>query len=295
MEKLLRNKLAIFIFIAPAAILFTAILFVPIVRAVYTSFCEWNILTPPKWVGMDNYVELFTKDTTMMTALKNTIFFTIFSLVTQQILGMFLAVILTNVKRGKNFFKNTYYMPCVLSSTAIGLLFCFLLNPKMGINQLLAVFGIKGPLWLMNIHGWIPLPMWVIGSVATWQYVGTTMMLYMAGISGISKSLYEASYIDGASKRKTFWYITLPLIKPMMKTTITLTCIGSLKFFDLVWNMTQAGPDYKTSTLATHLYQQGFKYNKYGYASAISITLLVISLLVTFIINQSIRVDDYEM
>jgi raffinose/stachyose/melibiose transport system permease protein len=295
MEKILRDKKAIFLFIAPAAILFTVILLIPIVRAVYLSFCNWNVLKSPEWIGFKNYAELFANDNTMLTALKNTAFFTLFSLITQQILGMLLAVILTNIKKGRNLFKNTYYMPCVLSSTALGLLFSFILNPKMGINQILALFGIEGPLWLMDVTGFIPLPMWVIGCVATWQYLGTTMMLYMAGISGISNTLYEASYIDGANKLKTFRHITLPLIKPMMKTTITLTCIGSLKFFDLVWNMTQGGPNYRTSTLATHLYEQGFKYSKYGYASAISIVLLVISLLLTFIINKSIKIDDYEM
>lgn len=295
MEKLLRNKVAIIVFIAPAAILFTTVLLVPIIYAIYTSFCDWQVLTPPEWIGLDNYVELLTNDSTMKIALKNTAFFTLFSLVTQQILGMFLAVILTNIKKGKSFFKNTYYMPCVLSSAALGLLFSFLLNPKMGINQVLGMMGIEGPLWLMDVKGFMPLPMWVIGTVASWQYVGTTMMLYMAGISGISNSLYEASYIDGATKVKTFWHVTLPLIKPMMKTTISLTCIGSLKFFDLVYNMTQAGPNYKTSTLATHLYEQGFKFTKYGYASAVSVILLVLSLTITVIINKAVKTEDYEM
>lgn len=295
MEKLLRDKKAIFIFIAPGAILFTAILLIPIAYAIYISFCDWNALTPPTFSGLSNYIKLFTNDNTMKIALKNSLFFMLFSVITQQIIGLFLAVILSNIKKARNFFKNTYYLPCVLSSAALGLLFSFLFNPKMGINQLLALVGIEGPLWLMEVSGYIPLPMLVIGMVATWQYIGTTMMLYMASISGIPTSLYEASYIDGANKFKSFWHITLPLIRPMVKTTVSLTCIGSLKFFDLVYNMTAGGPNYKTSVLATHLYEQGFKFFKYGYASSISMVLLSLCLIVTLVINKGIKIHDYEM
>lgn len=295
MEKLFRDKKAISFFIAPGGILFTMILIVPIAYAIYISMCDWNALTPPQFIGFKNYAKLFTNDDVMKTAIKNSLFFTLFSLVTQQLIGLLLAVVLSNLVRGKNLFKNIYYLPCVLSSAALGLLFSFLFNPKMGLNQILAIFGIDGPLWLMSANGFIPLPMWVIGTVATWQYVGTTMMLYMAAIAGISSSLYEASYIDGANKWQSFKNITMPLIKPMAKTTISLTCIGSLKFFDLIYNMTQGGPNYKTEVLATHLYEEGFKYFKYGYASAISVVLLCMCLLVTFIINRTIKVDDYEM
>lgn len=294
MEKLLRDKKAICLFIAPAAILFTIVLFIPIAYSFYISLCDWNALSVPEFAGITNYIELFSKDDVFRTSLKNSIFFMIFSLVTQQIVGLFLAVILSNLKHGKNVFKNIYYLPCVLSSAALGLLFSFLFNPKMGVNQLLATVGIKGPLWLMDVKGFIPLPMWVIAAVSLWIYVGTTMMLYMAGIAGIDTSLFEASYIDGANKWKTFRHVTLPLLKPMAKTTISLTCIGSLKFFDLVYNMTQGGPNNKTHTMATWLYIEGFKYFKYGYASAISIVLLIICLAVTLLVNKCINTKDFE-
>ncbi len=231
----------------------------------------------------------------MRTALKNSLFFMLFSAITQQILGLILAGILTNIKRGRNLFKNIYYLPAVLSSAALGLLWSFLFNPKMGINQILAFLGVEGPLWLMDTKGFIVLPMWVIAFVALWQYTGTTMMLYMAQISGVSKSLYEASYIDGASKFKSFFTITLPLIKPMIATTLSLNCIGSLKFFDLVYNMTQGGPNHRTDVLATHLYNEGFQYFKYGYANAIGVVLLLMCFLITVVINRSIKIKNYEM
>lgn len=295
MDKLLRNKKAIAIFVLPALLLFTLVLFVPILQVVYYSFCQYGMLDKPQWVGLANYSKLLLKDGTMRIALKNSLFFMIFSVISQQIMGLLIAVFLTNIKKGRNFFKNIYYLPCVLSSAALGLLWAFLFNPKMGINQILLAVGIKGPMWLSDVSGFIPLPMWVIAFVALWQYVGQNMMLYMAQIMGISSDLYEASYIDGASKVKSFFYITLPLIKPMMITSISLNCIGSLKFFDLIYNMTQGGPNHQTEVLATHLYNEGFKYFKYGYSSAIAVVLLVLCLLVTFIVNKCIKVENYEM
>ncbi len=286
MDKIFRDKKAIAIFIAPGILLFTLILLVPICQAVYYSLCDWNALTKPNFIGLGNYIKLFTNDDTMLTALKNSLFFMVFSAVTQQILGLLFAALLTNIKKGRNFFKYVYYLPNVLSSAALGLLWSFLFNPRMGINQVLALFNVEGPLWLMDTKGFIILPMWVIAFVAMWQYTGSTMMLYMAQITGISNSLYEASYIDGASKWQSFLHITLPLIKPMVATTLSLNCIGSLKFFDLVYNMTQGGPNHRSDVLATHLYNEGFQYFKYGYASAIGIVLLILCLIVTFQINH---------
>ncbi|MCF0121391.1 MAG: sugar ABC transporter permease [Oscillospiraceae bacterium] len=294
MEKILRDKKAILIFILPGLLLFTFVLFIPICQSIYYAFCDYDALTKPVFVGLKNFRKL-TKDKTMMIALKNSLFFLIFSCVSQLIMGLVLAGLLTNIKKGRNAFKNIIYLPCVLSSAALGLLWMFIFSPKLGINQLLAKIGIEGPLWLMSTDGFIILPMWVIGFVALWQYVGQSMMLYMAQISGISTALYEASYIDGCTKVKTFRYITLPLIKPMVGTAMSLNAIGALKFFDLIFNMTEGGPNHKTEVLATHLYQQGFKYFKYGYASAIGVVLLVLCLLMTFVINKLFKTDNYEM
>ncbi|MFT3984182.1 MAG: sugar ABC transporter permease [Lachnospiraceae bacterium] len=295
MDKLLRDKRAIFIFIAPGMILFTFILFIPICQSVYYSLCEYDALSKPVFVGFKNYSKLLTTDDTMKIALKNSIFFMIFSALSQLVIGLLLAAFLTNVNKGRNFFKNVYYLPCVLSSAALGLLWMFIFSTKLGINQILTMFGIEGPLWLMDVSGYVNLPMKVIAFVALWQYVGQSMMLYMAQISGINKTLYEASYIDGATRTQAFWHVTVPLIRPMVATAMSLNCIGSLKFFDLIFNMTEAGPNHQTEVLATHLYTQGFKYFKYGYASAIGVVLLILCLFVTFIINKFVKTDNYEM
>ena len=289
------DKKTIAVFILPALLLFTLILLIPIFQMVYYALCDYQSLKKPIFIGLGNFIKIFTDDEIMRMAFKNSIFFMLFSAITQQIFGLLLAVLLTNVSHGKNFFKNVYYLPCVLSSAALALLWSFIFNQKIGINSLLAMVGIKGPLWLMDTKGFIILPMKVISFVALWQYVGQTMMLYMAQISGIPDSLYEAAYIDGASKPQVFWKVTLPLLKPMVATTLSLNCIGSLKFFDLIFNMTQGGPGNRTQVMATALYQQGFNYSKMGYASAIGVVLLAMCLLVTVIINKGIKVEDYEM
>ncbi len=301
MDKFFRNKKAIIIFIAPAFILFTAVLFMPICKALYYSLCDYKVNYTPEFVGFKNYIKLFTKDDTMRNALKNSMFFMVFSCVSQLIMGLILAALLTNIKKGRNLFKNIYYLPCVLSSAALGLLWMFVFTPKLGINQMMASLGIiedctKGPEWLFNTDGNIILPIWVISFVALWQYVGQSMMLYMAQISGISKDLYEASYIDGCTRGKSFIHITLPLIRPMIATAMSLNAIGSLKFFDLIYNMIPEGLlAHKADVLATHLYDQAFKFNKLGYGSAIGVVLLVLCLIVTFFINKFVKVESYEM
>ena len=291
MDKILRNKKAIFIFIAPALIMFVLVLVIPMVQMVYYSLCDYAALTPPKFTGLANYKNLFFKDSTFKIALKNSIFFMIFSAITQQVIGLGLAVMLTNIKKGRNLFKNIYYLPSVLSSAALGLLWAFMFNPKIGINNLLAQFGIKGPLWLMDSKGFIVLPMWVIAFVALWQYVGQNMMLYMAQITGISRDIYEASYIDGASKTQSFRYITLPLLKPMTLFVIITSIISYLQAYVQILIMTEGGPGTATYLASYIIYDEAFvKYN-FGYASALSFVLFVITAVFTWL---SFRVSGTE-
>ena len=172
MEKLLRDKKAILFFMAPGFLLFTFVLFIPICQSVYYSFCDYAALTPPKWIGLENYKDLL-KDKVMWTALKNSVFFMVFSCVSQLVVGLILAAVLTNIKKGRNLFKNIYYLPCVLSSAALGLLWMFIFSPKLGINQILAMFGIEGPLWLMDISGTIILPMELLNSSKPMKRIST--------------------------------------------------------------------------------------------------------------------------
>ena len=301
MDKLLRKKSYIIMFLAPAFILFTAVLFVPICKAVYYSFCNYKTNYPIEFTGLKNYIKLFTNDETMKMAFKNSMFFMIFSCATQLLFGLVLAALLTNIKKGRNVFKNIYYLPCVLSSAALGLLWMFVFTPTLGINKMMESFGwlkdcADGPQWLFNTDGFIILPIIVISFVALWQYVGQSMMLYMAQISGISTDIYEAAAIDGCSKKQAFFHITLPLIRPMVATAMSLNAIGSLKFFDLVYNMIPEGfLGNRAQVLATHLYDQAFKFNKLGYGCTIGVVLLIMCLIVTYLINKFVKVDSYDL
>ena len=144
MDKLLRNKKAIIVFMAPGLLLFTLILFVPICQSIYYSLCEYKAtsITGPKFIGLKNYADLL-KDDTFWIALKNSFFFLVFSCVTQLIMGLFLAGLLTNIDKGRNLFKNIIYLPCVLSSAALGLLWMFIFSPKFGINKLIETLGVQ--------------------------------------------------------------------------------------------------------------------------------------------------------
>ena len=302
MDKLLRKKSNIILFLAPALVIFTGVLIVPIATALYYSLCEYKLNSAPVFVGLDNYIRIFTDDPDMKIAFKNSIFFMIFSIVSQLFFGLILAALLTNIKRGRDFFKNVYYLPCVLSSAALGLLWYFVFHPKYGVNKIMENLGMlenanEGTLWLSDTSGYIILPIVVISFVALWQYVGQSMMLYMAQISGISKDIYEAAAIDGCSRTQAFFRITLPLIKPMMATAMSLNAIGSLKFFDLIFSMlpeSMRGKGGKANVIATVIYDQGLRFNKYGYACAVGMVLLVMCLLVTFLINKFVKVESYE-
>lgn len=298
MERLLRDKKMILLFVGPALLLFVCILLGPMIYGIALSLFKWDAITPPTFAGFDNFVFMFTQDVTFWTALKNSLFFVVFSLISQQFLGLLTAIILTNNIKFKNLFKNIYYLPVVLSSAAVGLLWSFIFHPSIGVmNKLLEAIGL-GALqqqWLSDINGWLPIPLWCIGFVAMWQYMGSTMMLYMAAIQGIPESLYEAAYIDGASRIKCIRYITLPLITPMVKISTVLSCIGSLKFFDLIFTMTKGGPAHATDVLASHLYTRAFTQWEYGYGSALAVILVILCLLFTFVLNKLIKVDNYEM
>ena len=137
MDRMLRNRKAIVFFVAPAFVLFTVVLLIPILQMLYYSLCDYNALKEPVFIGLDNFKTLLFEDKTMRMALKNSLFFMIFSAVTQQIIGVLLAVMLTNIRRGRNFFRNVIYLPTVLSSAALGLLWAFIFNPKFGLNYLL--------------------------------------------------------------------------------------------------------------------------------------------------------------
>lgn len=293
MERMLRNKSAIIIFLLPALLLYTAIVFIPIVASIYFSFFKWDVINPMKFIGVDNYIRMFTRDAVFMTSIKNMMILLFVSLVIQQGLGFLLAILITGSIKGKEWFKNIFFFPAVISSVAVGMMWSFIYNPEIGmLNKLLEVMGLSS---LTN--DWLSQPdtaMWAVSFVVGWQYLGYTMILYIAAIQNIPAHIFESARIDGAVGWKMVWHMTIPLVQPIMKVTTILITIGSLKFFDLVFVMTGGGPANKTQVFASYLYGRSFRQFEYGYGDALSVILLLMCLAATVLINMLFRKSSVE-
>lgn len=174
MERVLRNKAAILFFLLPALVLYTAIVFVPILASVYYSFFQWDVISPKKYIGFDNYVRMFTRDDIFITSIKNMVILLLVSLVLQQVLGFLLALFITGRIRGKEWFKNIFFFPAVISTAAVGMMWSFIYKPDIGlINSFLGLIGLDS--WK---HQWLFDPstaMWAVSFVVSWQYIGYTI------------------------------------------------------------------------------------------------------------------------
>jgi len=289
----LRSRTSILFFMTPAFLLYTAIVFIPILASVYYSFFKWDVLSPPKFIGLDNFIRMFTKDDIFVTSVKNMLFLTVTSIVLQQFFGFLLAVFITSKIKGKEFFKNVFFYPAVIASVAVGLMWTFIYDPKFGLlNGFLRLIGLESlqRQWLFEQS----TAMWAITLVVCWQYIGYTMILYVAAIQNIPRDIFESARIDGAVGWRLIRYMTIPLVKPIIKVNMILITVGSLKFFDLVYAMTRGGPAHSTSVLAMHMYNRSFRQYEYGYGDALAVVLLIMCLVATLVINLLFRKADTE-
>ncbi|MDQ0919880.1 carbohydrate ABC transporter permease [Paenibacillus sp. V4I5] len=293
MDKMLRKGSTIAFFITPALFLYSAIVFIPIIASIYLSFFDWDVLNPMKFIGLDNYTRMFSDDDIFFITIRNVLFLLVTSLVIQLPFGFFLALILTGNVRGKDFFKLVFIMPAFLSSVAVGMMWTFIYHPQIGIiNNLLDWLGLDS-----LKHLWLSEPktvMWAVTAVVSWQFIGYTMILFIAAIQNISEEIYEAARLEGAIGWKLVWHITMPLLKPIIKVNAILISIGSLRFFDLVYVMTGGGPANVSQTLVGYLQKRSFGQLEYGYGNSLAVILLVMCLIVTFVINKLISTKDIE-
>lgn len=293
MDKMLRKGSTIAFFITPALFLYSAIVFIPIIASIYLSFFDWDVLNPMKFIGLDNYTRMFSDDDIFFITIRNVLFLLVTSLVIQLPFGFFLALILTGNVRGKDFFKLVFIMPAFLSSVAVGMMWTFIYHPQIGIiNNLLDWLGLDS-----LKHLWLSEPktvMWAVTAVVSWQFIGYTMILFIAAIQNISDEIFEAARLEGAIGWKLVWHITMPLLKPIIKVNTILISIGSLRFFDLVYVMTGGGPANVSQTLVGYLQKRSFGQLEYGYGNSLAVILLVMCLIVTFAINKLIPTKDIE-
>lgn len=250
----------------------------PIFYSFYISFTDWNILVKPQYVGLKNYKELFN-DPIFYEILKNTFVFSFVYVIGVMIFGLLLAILVNNKIKGVNFFRTAFYTPVVTSAVAVGLVWNWILAPKYGIlnNFLKDVFHILPPVWLEDKS----LALIVVSVIQVWKMSGYYMMLYLAGLQEIPSTIYEAAKIDGANGWQSFKNITLPLLTPTTFFVFTVAIIDSFRNFEIIYTMTQGGPEYSTNTIVYSVYLNAFEFYRMGYASALAYVLLVIVSILT--------------
>ena len=270
------ERVAAYIFVAPAVILLIAFLVVPMIYTVYFSGFKYQIMRPDamKFIGFENYQKLFS-DKNFWLALKNTVYFTVIVVPCQCVLALALALLVSKKFRGVAVFRTMYFAPQLTSMVVISVLWSVLYNanPNTGlINSILVSLGMSPIKFLSDAS----TAMNSIIFMSAWQGAGYQMMIFLAGLQGIPRDQYEAASVDGATKFKQFLYITIPGLKGTIKYVIMITMIQAMKLFTQPYIMTQGGPKNSTKTLVYYIYTQGFQKGNFGYACSIATVFFVI-------------------
>ena len=270
------ERVAAYIFVAPAVILLIAFLVVPMIYTVYFSGFKYQIMRPDamKFIGFENYQKLFS-DKNFWLALKNTVYFTVIVVPCQCALALALALLVSKKFRGVAVFRTMYFAPQLTSMVVISVLWSVLYNanPNTGlINSILVSLGMSPIKFLSDAN----TAMNSIIFMSAWQGAGYQIMIFLAGLQGIPRDQYEAASVDGATKFKQFLYITLPGLKGTIKYVIMITMIQAMKLFTQPYIMTQGGPKNSTKTLVYYIYTQGFQKGNFGYACSIAAVFFVI-------------------
>ena len=263
-----------YLFIAPALLLFLVFIFLPLFASLYLSFTEYNVIHPPRWVGLENFRALLFADPRFWKAFRNTLLYVVGVVPTGILISLLLAAALEELTRGKQLFKVLYFIPTITSVVAIAAVWKWLFaGEKFGlINYGLIQLGLKPVDWLLS-PTWL-LPAIIIMSI--WAGLGYNLVFFSAGISTIPQALYEAAKVDGANWWRRFWHVTIPMLRPTLVFVVVMGVITSFQVFDQVYIMTGGtgegigGVLDSGLTLVAYLYDQGFAKFRMGYASAIA-------------------------
>lgn len=276
-----RNEaLAGYLFLSPWILGFALFVGGPILYSFFLSFNSFDVARPPRFVGLDNYIGAFTTDDRFLPSLQLTFTYALVSVPLALVGSLLLAVLLNQRLRGTTLYRTFFFLPSLTPAVATAILWTWLLQPDVGlVNFLLSLVGIKGPKWLGSTEWALPS----LIAIALWTGIGgNRMMIFLAGLQGVSQELYDAADIDGAGALQRFRHITLPMISPTVFFNLVLGVIAALKVFTVAFIATQGGPAYSTWFIALHIYTQAFKYLEMGYASALAwlFTLILIALTV---------------
>ena len=274
-----REAIQGYLFILPWFIGFVVFTAGPLAAALGFSFTDWNGVSTMEFIGLENYIQL-SRDSRFWQSLKVTLLFTFFYLILNLIIGFALALVMNQPVRGMRLFRTIYYLPAVLSGVAVAVLWTFLFHREFGaLNWLLGLIGIKRV-------GWIVTESWALPSIIIMELwrVGSTIIIFLAGLQGIPPELYEAAEVDGANRRWRLWSITIPLMSPTIFFVLIVGFINSMQVFTQAYIMTKGGPNYATYFYSINLYQTTFRELRLGYASAQAGVLFIIIFIITLCI-----------
>lgn len=255
----------------------------PVLYSLYASFTEWNGITAPELKGIVNYLKIFLEDDLVGKSILNTLTFTIVSVPLNLLIGLILATLLNKRYFGSNFFRALFYMPSVMAGVAIYIAWTYLMNTNAGIfNLWLSRLGI-------DAVGWLSDPKWAMSSIILVNATscGGQMLIILAGLQDIPKDYYESAMLDGAGPFQRFFRITLPLLTPVVFFNVIMSIIAGLQVFTQPWILTQGGPLNATYVYGIHLYNNAFRYYRFGYSCAMAWLLLVVVLGITGLVFKS--------
>ncbi len=258
---------------------------IPSLASLYYSLTNYSVIMETKWVGLANF-KAMAEDDMFWRSLWNSAYFTVANIPLVVVVGLALALAVNARIRARNFFRITFYLPMVTSTIALSMVWLWLFDPTFGLlNALLIALRLPPQLWLQSTSQ--AMPSIVIMSV--WGGVGSTMIIYLAGLQGIPDSLFEAAQVDGANRWQSFRFITLPSLQPITLYLLVTSIIGSFQIFGPIYAMTDGGPAFATTTIVHQIYINGFRYFNMGYAAAQSWVLFVI-LLGLSVVNLRLQV-----
>jgi raffinose/stachyose/melibiose transport system permease protein len=269
-------------FILPAAIVYAVLYLLPTLASFWFSLTRWDLSTA-EYIGLDNFRQFFSEPF-LTQGLVNTLIYAFLTSGLKTTIGLLLAVYLTSNVFAQGLQRNLVFFPVLVSTIGVGLTFSALMHPTKGmINMSLATLGIAGPGWLVSQD----LALYSVALVDVWKGIGLATLIYIAGLASISPEYYEAARIDGGTRWQMFWRVTVPLVRPATITVITLSLIGGLRSFDLIWATTRGGPGFSSDVLASVVYKQ-YQAGFYGLSTAGNvilfalITLIIVPLTIYF-------------
>lgn len=285
-SKFIKNN-KFFLFTSPWLIGFVVLTIIPMISSFVISFTEWNVLTSPKFVGFDNYINVFT-DPLFYKSLRVTLVYTLFSVPINVVLSLLIAILLNSNIKCINLYRTIYYLPAVVSGVVVALLWKWIFNSEFGLlNNFLLLFGIQGPKWLTS-EFWV-MPAMIIMSI--WG-IGGGIILYLSGLQGIPGYLYESARLDAANWWTRLTKITIPSMSPVLLFTTLTGVIGGLQTFTSAYVMTDGGPNNQSLFYAYYVYKHAFTWKQMGKACALAWILFIVIFIVTIIL---LKISTYKV